>query len=440
MRALAGLLVVAACHDTTIVVGGLEEVAQLKAIPNRELDLLFVVDNSGSMADDQVRLAASFPRMIDTLAQLDDGVPDIHIGVITTDLGTSSTAMPGGSGVIGSDGTGGCAGTGDDGALVQGASVADRFIRDGGGTRNYTGELRDAFRELALVGDTGCGFEQPLAAIRRALSNPLNAGFVRPEANLAVVILSDEDDCSALDPALFSPESPALGALHSFRCFRFGVECAQDTSAIGRKTDCRPRAGSPYVEDVAPFVELLYAIKPDPRMVMVSGIVGDPTPVEVALRPPPGAGADVPTLVPSCTGTTTAADPAVRLDAFISAFAPRGTLTSICHDDVSDPLASIATTTKRLMNDPCLDTALLADADDHAPGVQPSCEVVDLRDAAPDAPLLIPPCDSSSTDCFELVADEAACPATDDHLRVSIRRSRPVADDTWTHVRCQPAP
>jgi hypothetical protein len=441
--ALAALSLLA-CADTAVVVGSLEDVAQLKAIPNRELDLLFVVDNSASMADQQAALAANFPRMIDALSQLDGGMPELHIGVVTTDMGTSSLAAPTGSGALGALGAGGCAGAGDDGALVQGASVTDRFIRDVGGVRNFTGELRDVFREIALVGDGGCGFEQPLSAMRRALVNPLNAGFLRPTANLAVVFLADEDDCSALSPDLFGPDSPQLGALHSFRCFRFGVECDQDTSTVGDKTHCRPRAASPYVEDIAPFVDLLTTLKPDPRMVMVSGIVGSPAPVSVGLFPPPGGGPELPTIRPSCTTSTPsgegAAEPAVRLDAFVSAFAPRGTLTSICDGDLASPLAEIARTTKRLMNDPCLDTTNLADADARVPGVQPSCEVLDIRDAAPDQALLLPACSDGAGDCFELVTDATACPATDDHLRVTIRRTSPVTEDTWSHVRCQPAP
>ena len=66
-----------------------------------------------------------------------------------------------------------------------------------GGTRevNYTGKLEDALSCISHVGDAGCGFESPLEAIKRALDgrHPENAGFLRPGAFLAVVILTDED-------------------------------------------------------------------------------------------------------------------------------------------------------------------------------------------------------------------------------------------------------
>ncbi len=38
---------------------------------------------------------------------------------------------------------------------------------------------------------------------RSTAPNPANAGFLRPDADLAIVILTDEDDCSAIDPAIF---------------------------------------------------------------------------------------------------------------------------------------------------------------------------------------------------------------------------------------------
>ncbi|MCX5747347.1 MAG: hypothetical protein NT062_33190 [Proteobacteria bacterium] len=263
----------AACKDTQIVVGGLHEVTSLRAIPNRALDILFVVDDSPSMQDEQASLATNFPHMMDVLGELDGGLPDVHIGVITSDLGTS------GGPAIGS-GPGSCAGFGDAGAL-QGGFLSDVVV-DGVRVRSYSGELRDAFTQLALVGETGCGFEQHLGALRAALTNPANAGFLRPEANLAVVILADEDDCTA-NADLFAPAGPELGPIDSFRCFARGVVCdGDDPTTPGAKTGCVPRS-SRYMDDVQPFVTALLATKADARMIMTAAIVGPPTPVEVTL-------------------------------------------------------------------------------------------------------------------------------------------------------------
>ncbi len=444
---LLATLLLSACHDTSVV-GGLQEVASMRSIPNRDLDILFVVDNSASTADKQVRLAAAFPQMIDVLAQVDGGLPNLHIGVVTSDMGTSSSGGPP-SPAIGQVGAGGCTGYGDDGELQRTAAMTEAFLSDleaPGGTRvkNYTGELRDAFGDLARVGDTGCGFEQHLSAMKRALGNPLNAGFLRPSANLAVVIVADEDDCSLSSSTMLGPESPGLGALHSFRCFRFGVECSQDTNTIGLKSECIAATASPYIESLEPFVDALLAAKSDARMVMTAAIVGDAIPVAVELGQPAGGGAAQPTLQHSCTFTTPTgsdvADPGIRIAGFLESFPGRNALTSICSDDLSNPLQMIGQSAARLMGGACLDTAVLADASATEAGVQPSCEVVDIRDSAPAAATLLPACSSGSPDCYEFIADVAACPASTDHLRVRIHRTAVVAEDSWTYVRCQLAP
>jgi hypothetical protein len=432
----------AACSDT-IIVGDLQEVASLKAIPNPNLDILFVVDNSGSMADKQAALAANFPRMMDVLGELDGGLPNLHIGVVTSDMGTSGSNGTAPAPGIGALGSGGCAEVGDDGLLHGTPSIDGLFITDvgdggGGRARNYAGELRDVFAQIAQVGNSGCGFEQHLAAMRRGLTNPANAGFIRDHANLAVIVIADEDDCSVLDPALFGPDVGGLGPQQSFRCTREGVRCDPDMDTVGEKSNCVPRADSAFVEGVQPFVDALLELKRDPRYVMVAGIVGDPDPVAVELRSI--SGADQLALAHSCTFAGASgielADPAVRLSAFLDAFPARSELTSICSSDLSTPLAAIGATAKKLIADPCLDTSVLADASAEEPGVQPVCEVLDIRDSAPDAPELLRTCASGGTDCYELLSDPIACPASDDHLRIRFRRTT-VSEDTWTSVRCQ---
>lgn len=442
VAALALVVAIPACRDT-IVVGELQEVVQLKAIPNRDLDLLFVVDNSGSMADQQAALAASFPRMIDVLGELDE-LPNLHIGVVTSDLGTSGLDGSPPAPAVGQPGAGVCSATGDDGVLqhANAPELAGSFIVDaddgaGGRMRNYTGELRDVFAHIATVGETGCGFEQHLAAMQRALANPANAGFVRPDANLAVIVIADEDDCSVLTPSFFTPDTSTLGPLQSFRCTTQGVHCDQPIDAVGDKTGCTPRADSAFVADVAPFADALVAVKGDPRRLLVAGIVGDPDPVAVAPRTINGELQTA--LVPSCTFTGASgpetADPAVRLSAFVDAFPGRSTLTSICSPDLSAPLATIGASAKQLLGDPCLDTTRLVDRSPD-PGVQPACEVVDIRDSAPDDPVALPSCADTASDCYEMVDDPIACPATPDHLRIRFHRTT-ASEDTWTSVRCQ---
>jgi hypothetical protein len=425
-KLLLGTLCLAACASHEVVVGDLQEINAIRAIPNRDLDILFVIDNSPSMLEEQQSLATNFPLMIDALSTLDGGLPNLHIGVVTSDLGTSGSRTGAGPSI------GGC-NSSMDGNLVP-VDGSHRFLSDvddgaGGRTTNYTGELRDAFAQLAAVGDQGCGFEQHLGAMHRALDdNPMNAGFLRPDANLAIVVLADEDDCSVADTAFFGSD-PALGTLQSFRCFRFGVECDEDTDTVGAKTHCHPATPSPYLDDVQPFADFLVSLKGDARKVMVAGVLGDPSPVAVELVPPPNSTTPELALAHSCTyGGTQTADPAVRIAAFLDAFPGRSRLTSICNPDLSDAIADIGMSAKGLMGDPCLTPDVLPD----------TCEVTDVRDSAPDDPIHLPRCADGGTTCFDIIPDTSACPNTPDHLRVQIQRGVDPTADTWTHIRCQP--
>ncbi|MEO8703372.1 MAG: vWA domain-containing protein [Kofleriaceae bacterium] len=436
--------VLAGCHGEAVIVGELQEVAQLKAAQNPNLDILFVIDDSGSMGDTQASLAENFPRMMDVLEELDGGLPNLHIGVVTSDMGTTGTdgaVAPG----IGQLGNGGCAGAGKDGALqtnntagVTATFLSDIALADGTREKNYVGELRDVFASIALAGIGGCGFEQHLHAMQRSFLNPANAGFLRFEANLAVIVIADEDDCSMRNASgLLGPETAELGPLQSFRCTRFGVECDQSLDSVGAKTGCAPKLDS-LVEDVQPFVDSLVTLKGDDRKIMVAGVIGDPDPF--AVRETTINGQTQLALTPSCTldgpnGAETA-EPGVRLAAFLDAFPGRSQRATICSPDLSSPMGQIGASAKRLVGDPCLDSSQLVDASPD-PGVQPACEVLDIRDSAPDAPELLPECASGAGTCYEMVADPIACPSTVDHLRIRFRRSAAAADDTWTSIRCQ---
>src|SRR5688500_10426668 len=94
MRAvICASLALAACQ-TSVIVGDLQEITTLRAFPNPNLDILFVIDNSPYMIEQQASLAANFTRMIDVLDQLDGDLPNLHIGVVTSDVGTTSRTAP----------------------------------------------------------------------------------------------------------------------------------------------------------------------------------------------------------------------------------------------------------------------------------------------------------------------------------------------------------
>ncbi len=399
------------------------EVARYAAAPSTKLDVLFQIDNSASTQHIHDSLAAALPSLLAPLADL-----DLHIGVISSDMGT--TTAGGAAPPVGAVGQGGCADAGDDGVLqTRGAPVNDAYVVDeddglGGRRHNYTGDLATVLGQMLRLGSAGCGFEQPLAATRRALVNDANTGFARNDANLLVVMLMDEDDCSALDPQLFGPDSPTLGAQESFRCTRFGVVCDEPLDNVGTKTNCRPAVGSPYVDDTSAFVTAMRTVRRDPARVAVAAIAGDPTPVAIELRTPPGGGAATPALAHSCswqaaTGSHVA-DPAARIAAVVDALAPNASFSSICADNLEPAVVDVARTANALRGVICLDPARV--------GPDPTCSVT-VESTSGEAPLTLCP---AATDCFEIVDDVAAC---GDRPRLVVHLAAPAAADI-VRARC----
>lgn len=78
--------------------------------------------------------------------------------------------------------------------------MAPRFLVRDGTSRNFTGNLAEVVGCMLDVGTSGCAYTHPLQAARVALTAsaaPENVGFLRPDADLLVVFVGAEDDCSA---------------------------------------------------------------------------------------------------------------------------------------------------------------------------------------------------------------------------------------------------
>jgi hypothetical protein len=446
---LAAASLLAGCPDRSISEVDPEQGrVEYKDFPveiNRDLDLLFVIDDSPSMADKQANLAANFPRFIDVLSTLEGGLPNIHIAVVTSDHGTKDSRgniAPG----IGTLGMGGCSGSGDAGNMqLFGAPVAapSLFISDvqppdplAARILNYTGNLSDVFAQMARgAGAGGCGFEQHLEAMKQALepTNVVNQGFLRPNAYLAVIFIADEDDCSMSDStALLGPTSPTLGAQQSFRCTRFGVVCDDGgatpdaMNAIGPKGKCHPSDTSPYLAQISGYVDFLKGLKADPSRVIVAGIMGTTEPVATENRQ--FGSTLLPSLAHSCTyvggdGKTEVADPPIRLRFFLDQFPNRSTFAPICQQDLSGGLQQIGDLLKTVIGNPCIE-GKLADVDPNAAGPQYDCSVSALDPANPAGEKLLPRCtpeDASATNkpCWHLELDTMKCPNSD-HLALKI--------------------
>ena len=445
------LLGLAGCPDRTISEvnpeQGRVEHKHIPVTPRRDIDILFLVDDSPSMNDKQLNLVANFPNFINVLNTIEGGLPNVHIGVATSDLGTKGAddAAPGPS--IGS-GQGACSGNGKAGNLtVNGAPVTGNFISDikmSDGTRmtNYTGNLTDVFTTMAHVGANGCGFEQHIEAAKRALdNNPANTGFLRPDAFLAIIFIADEDDCSMAHSSLLSNDS-SLGALQSFRCTRFGITCdvgGQDANAmnqVGTKDQCHSNDGSQYLTKISDYVTFFKGLKEKPEDVIVAAIAGTLSPFQTELRPPPGGGTAIPALAHSCNytdvmGVVEVADPPVRISQFLSQFPNRNTQTTICQQDLSGGLQQIAQLLKLVIGSPCIDGKLA--------GPPYQCAVSDVtNEGKPNqTESIIPECDQSmsNTPCWHIITDTMNCTAGD-HLTLKIERTVQPPPDTDVEADC----
>jgi hypothetical protein len=205
-----------------------------------ELDLVIVVDNSGSMAEEQKNLAANLPQLIADLRGLvdDRGEPrdlDVHIMVTTTDMDHPLCApfhpagytpargapvvtpctdrLPDFDGFSGKPVPEACTAHCDPDLA---AAPTDPFIAFHGDEHNVVGggvgdPVAQALACLGPQGIVGCGMEAPLEAMLQSLDPAAawNLGprpFLRPDAALALILLTDESDCSVKNVDFFDPQ------------------------------------------------------------------------------------------------------------------------------------------------------------------------------------------------------------------------------------------
>jgi hypothetical protein len=324
------------------------------------VDIVFMVDDSTSMRPAQDRLVRAFPSFIDALKALPGGQPSLRIAIISSSLGAGVFAdIPGCE-----PGTNG----NRNGAFQHDPSctalhAGQRFIVSDRGAVNFDGDISALFGCMARLGDTGCGFEHQFESTRLALqramdpADPDNGGFLRADAALAIVMLTNEDDCSAPpESTLFDPRqlhlSDPLGGLYSYRCNEFGHLCGgqppphfvPDGQTV-TLSGCVPAEEKGRLTHVADFVSFVKGLKTDPRKVFVAALAGPPEPYTVTTHTALiGSAMEVqPAMAHSCTAASDSsyADPVVRIKSWVDAFGANGTLENICADDLSGPMARI---------------------------------------------------------------------------------------------------
>lgn len=164
--------------------GGGKETAEC---PN--VDVLFVIDNSGSMADQQQSLIASFNGFVKGMQDRLAGAKSYHVGVVSTDD---------------YGGNNGCGLIGDLITQTSGPgssnSTCTPFVGGGRFLTEAEPNLGAKFSCVAQLGTGGNSDERPARALMNALDpvrnapGACNAGFSRKDSLLVLVVITDEDD------------------------------------------------------------------------------------------------------------------------------------------------------------------------------------------------------------------------------------------------------
>lgn len=201
--ALAGVLSlsVAGCgsnESSFSILPSAENFQQSSEGISTKIDVLWVVDNSGSMASSQQNLVDNFTSFIESFIEKNY---DFRIGIVTTDAFLATPKWQSFYDYV---------------DPFSGLAFKDRYfsgldqnliaqLRDGipgeaaTGVKiidNNTPNLIEVFRSNALQGTRGYGDERAFESIEVALTSPLNAEFRRSDAFLAIVLVTDEDDFS----------------------------------------------------------------------------------------------------------------------------------------------------------------------------------------------------------------------------------------------------
>lgn len=298
------------------------------ACETRAMDLLLVIQNTGSVTASQIALADALPGFLSALLAGADA--QLHVAVLTGDLG--------GAAALSAD----CAGEGDAGRFVtRGAdpmscpmSLPPYFA--------FSASALDgtALRCAVVQGSGGCSFQQPLEAVLVALATEetglvlvdgrepqggrANRGFLRPDSTLVVLLLGTEDDCSVRSSAVFDPSTSP--------CPIGEYCCDAALSPLGRFID-----GLGRIRGEAPVLPIVIAGVPsdlaplDPAEAEYDRVLGDPR-----------LFADE-----SVCGRTPSARGAPRLVGFAVEGFERPVISSVCGDALEARLAAMAEYVRR---------------------------------------------------------------------------------------------
>jgi hypothetical protein len=288
-------------------------------------DILFVVDDSGSMSEEQANLATNLGAFINRLASLpiED---DYQIGVTTTDVENFNGSTQFSAGHPYPQGALVAVTPGTPGSFIYSTATYPATNGWGGPRILVKGSptLVQDFNANVHVGTAGSGKEQPFRAIKMALTDRIqdgtNAGFLRPGARLAVIVLSDEDDCSDSSHAIATTEPPGNDECHT----------------LSKKQT--------VLDSVPEFASFLQGpIQGEQRDVVVGAIVGvSPGTLDLACTTPSVCSPTPPATCTTCCSTCY--DRGDRDTWLLDAMGPaRSRLASICDPSFAQALEDFAT-------------------------------------------------------------------------------------------------
>ena len=417
---VAALLLTSGCLERELVslnpclVTGVARQIEVQSID--KVDLLFVVDNSNSMSEEQDALKAQFPKLIQTLTSGEraDGtkfpaVKNLHLGVVSSDMGL--TGVPNAKALL-------CdANVGDDGLLQHAGNGTScqanypNFLTFEYGSSNPMQVAQD-FACIATLGTGGCGIEQQLESGLKALwpktyldamgkpvqENPItfltgtghgdtpiadggNGGFLRNSATegqslVAVVIVTDEEDCSSKSLDHFSGTTEPI----NLRCFLHKENLYDVERYVTGFKQLRPGsehlvifgaiAGVPKdLVDAGARAKFNDLKDDESREAYYDAILNDPRMQEVPAGPLTDGRTN---LTPSCKGKTAAgkdapAYPPIRMVQVARAFGQNGVVQSICEDDFGPAMDAIIRAITDRIPSVCLPRPLIRNAENVVP-------------------------------------------------------------------------
>jgi len=211
-------------------------VDEIQQSGDKKVDILFIVDNSQSMEEEQAKLKDNFRAFIEALTEAKNGVKDYQIGIVTTDADAPNES-------------GKFQAKGKNPKILK--SLSENITKD---------KLINYFVANVIVGALGSSYEKGLEAMQKALSPAMlkghNKGFLREGAVLAVIFVADEDDCSHNGKVKEEQLSPSVCRIPQ-----------------GGKAEDGSEGQMHNLVPTSQFVKFLKGLN---RKVVVAGLIGNP--------------------------------------------------------------------------------------------------------------------------------------------------------------------